>query len=102
MLLFRSWITIPCLPFVAFILPYLVQNAHNSHDQRNSIKIFEQKQIRSYWDDDVEKWCFSIVDVITVLTESVNPNAYWRKLKQRLIAEGNETVTNCHALKMPA
>ncbi len=54
------------------------------------------------WDAEVEKWFISIVDVIEVLTESVNPTAYWRKLKQRLKAEGNETVTNCHGLKMKA
>lgn len=63
---------------------------------------FENKQVRSHWDAEEEKWYFSIVDVIAVLTDSVNPTAYWRKLKQRLKAEGNETVTNCHALKMRA
>ncbi len=63
---------------------------------------FENKQVRSHWDADEEKWYFSIVDVIAVLTDSVDPTAYWRKLKQRLKAEGNETVTNCHALKMRA
>lgn len=63
---------------------------------------FENKQVRSHWDAEEEKWYFSIVDVIAVLTDSVDPTAYWRKLKQRLKAEGNETVTNCHALKMRA
>lgn len=63
---------------------------------------FENKQVRSHWDAEEEKWYFSIVDVIAVLTDSVDPSAYWRKLKQRLKAEGNETVTNCHALKMRA
>ncbi len=63
---------------------------------------FENKQVRSHWDAEEEKWFFSIVDVIAVLTDSVDPTAYWRKLKQRLKAEGNETVTNCHALKMRA
>ena len=63
---------------------------------------FENKQVRSHWDAEEEKWYFSIVDVIAVLTDSVGPTAYWRKLKQRLKAEGNETVTNCHALKMRA
>lgn len=63
---------------------------------------FENKQVRSHWDTEEEKWYFSIVDVIAVLTDSVDPTAYWRKLKQRLKAEGNETVTNCHALKMRA
>ncbi len=68
----------------------------------NEIKIFEDKKVRTLWDAEQEKWYFSIVDVIAVLTESVDPNAYWRKLKQRLKAEGNETVTNCHGLKMLA
>ena len=68
----------------------------------NEIKIFEDKKVRTLWDAEQEKWYFSIVDVIAVLTESVDPNAYWRKLKQRLKAEGNETVTNCHGLKMVA
>lgn len=67
-----------------------------------AIKLFEEKQVRTLWDADREKWYISIVDVIAILTESVDPNAYWRKLKQRLKAEGNETVTNCHGLKMQA
>ena len=66
------------------------------------IKIFEGKKIRTHWDEEKEKWFFSIVDVIAILTESVDPYAYWRKLKQRLLEEGNETVTNCHTLKMIA
>ena len=57
---------------------------------------------RTVWDDEQEKWFFSIVDVCGVLAESKDPAAYWRKLKQRLKEEGNETVTNCHALKMLA
>lgn len=71
-------------------------------EKKNEIKIFEDKKIRSLWDSEQEKWFISIVDVITILTESVDPNAYWRKLKQRLKEEGNETVTNCHGLKMQA
>lgn len=67
-----------------------------------NIRLFEQQEIRSHWDDEQEKWYFSIVDIIAVLTESKSPQAYWRKLKQRLLAEGNESVTNCHALKMLA
>lgn len=67
-----------------------------------SIKLFEQKEVRSVWDEEQEKWYFSIVDVVEILTESLDPQAYWRKLKQRLKAEGNETVTNCHGLKMLA
>lgn len=66
------------------------------------IKLFEEKQVRSIWDAEQEKWYISIVDVMAVLTESIDPNAYWRKLKQRLKEEGNETVTNCHGLKMLA
>ena len=65
-----------------------------------SIKLFEEKQVRTVWD--AERWYISIIDVIAVLTESKDPNAYWRKLKQRLKSEGNETVTNCHGLKMRA
>ena len=71
-------------------------------EKRNEIKVFEDKQVRTLWDAVKEKWYISIVDVITVLTESVDPTAYWRKLKQRLKEEGNETVTNGHALKMEA
>ena len=68
----------------------------------NAIQLFENKKVRTTWDAEQEKWYISIIDVIEVLTESVNPNAYWRKLKQRLKEEGNETVTNCHGLKMKA
>lgn len=70
--------------------------------KKNTIKLFEQTQVRAIWDEDQEKWYFSIVDVVGILSDSVNPQAYWRKLKQRLLAEGNETVKNCHALKMLA
>lgn len=58
--------------------------------------------MRTIWDDKEEKWYFSIVDVCGVLTDSKDANAYWRKLKQRLKKEGNETVTNCHGLKLRA
>ena len=64
--------------------------------------IFNQRNIRSLWDDEAESWYFSIVDVVAALTESVNPAAYWRKLKERLKKEGNQTVTDCHAFKMQA
>lgn len=70
--------------------------------QKHQIQLFEEKKVRTIWDDEQEKWYFSIVDVCVVLAESKDPAAYWRKLKQRLKAEGNETVTNCHALKMLA
>lgn len=66
----------------------------------SNIKLFEHKKIRSHWNAEHEKWYFSITDVVAILTDSVDPLAYWRKLKERLKKEGNETVTNCHALKM--
>ncbi len=67
-----------------------------------NIQLFEQKQVRSVWDEDEEKWYFSIVDVVSILSDSENPQVYWRVLKKRLLKEGNETVTNCNALKMVA
>ena len=70
--------------------------------KKQEIKLFEDKKVRTVWDDEQEKWYFSVVDVCGVLTDSKDPTAYWRKLKQRLKNEGNETVTNCHALKMKA
>lgn len=66
------------------------------------LKLFETKEVRSVWDAEQESWYFSIVDVVSVLTDSVDAAAYWRKLKQRLKAEGNQTVTDCHGLKMPS
>ena len=69
-------------------------------EEKNKIIVFQDKKIRRIWFE--EEWYFSIVDIIAILTESVDPTAYWRKLKQRLKEEGNETVTICHALKMPA
>ena len=71
-------------------------------EPKNKIKLFEEKQVRTVWDEEAEKWWFSVVDICAVLTESVDAQAYWRKLKQRLKEEGNETVTNCHGLKMLA
>ena len=71
-------------------------------EQNFDIQFFEGKQIRVQWDEAFEKYWFSIVDVVAVLTESVDGRKYWNKLKQRLREEGNETVTNCHQLKMPA
>lgn len=71
--------------------------------KENSIILFNQKQVRRHWDNDKELWYFSVVDVIEILTDSVNPQVYWRVLKKRLIDEGaNETVTNCNGLKMIA
>ena len=71
-------------------------------EENNKIQLYENQPIRTAWDEENEEWFFSIVDVIKVLTESKDPSAYWRKLKQRLTEEGNETVTNCHGLKMKA
>ena len=70
--------------------------------QKHKIQLFEEKKVRTVWDDREEKWYFSIVDVCAVLTESENPQTYWRVLKNRLKKEGDETVTNCNALKMRA
>jgi hypothetical protein len=67
--------------------------------KESKIKIFEQTQVRTHWDEEQEKWYFAIVDVIAILTESNNPQVYWRVLKKRLLAEGNETVSNCNGLK---
>jgi len=68
--------------------------------KETAIKLFETKQVRSFWDSEVEKWYFSIVDVVGVLTESENPNNYWKVLKNRLKKEGSELVTKCNQLKM--
>ena len=70
--------------------------------KKETLQLFEQKKVRTVWDDQEEKWSFSIVDVCYVLTDSKDATAYWRKLKQRLKEEGNETVTNCHGLKLRA
>lgn len=70
--------------------------------KREIPKLFEDRKIRTVWDDEEEKWYFSIVDVVGALTDSIDANAYWRKLKQRLKQEGNETVTSCHSLKLRA
>ncbi|MFA4917542.1 MAG: Bro-N domain-containing protein [Syntrophales bacterium] len=68
----------------------------------STVKLFQSKQIRSVWSDKEQKWFFSVIDVVGALTDSQNPQVYWRVLKKRLLAEGNETVTNCNALKMTA
>ena len=70
--------------------------------KQQALKLFEEKKVRTVWDDEQEKWYFSIVDVVSILTESTDGRKYWNKLKQRLKEEGNETVTNCHQLKMQA
>jgi hypothetical protein len=72
---------------------------------KNKIKLFQEKQVRAIWDEDAEKWWFSVVDIISVLieqTDELKARKYWNKLKQRLKEEGNETVTNCHQLRMSA
>ena len=70
--------------------------------KKEAIKIFEEKKVRTVWDDETEEWFFSVVDVVSILTESVDGRKYWNKLKQRLKAEGSELVTNCHQLKLPS
>ena len=85
----------------------MIDNQDNEIGKKNmtkkeSLQLFEEKKVRTVWDDKEEKWYFSIVNVCGVLTDSKDANAYWRKLKQRLKKEGNETVTNCHGLKLRA
>jgi len=70
--------------------------------KKEAIKLFEERKVRTIWDDTDEKWYFSIVDVVAILTNSPNPQTYWRVLKKRLKEEGNETVTSCNALKLEA
>ena len=70
--------------------------------KKQAIKLFEEKKVRTVWYDEEEKWYFCVVDVVEVLTDSANPQTYWRVLKNRLKKEGNETVTNCNALKLRA
>ena len=70
--------------------------------QTQSIQAFEGSKVRTIWDEEAEKWYFSVVDVVGVLTDSPDPNNYWKVLKNRLKKEGNETVTNCNRLKLLA
>ena len=70
--------------------------------EHEAIKLFESLRVRIIWDDVEEKYYFSVVDVVSVLTESADGRKYWNKLKQRLVEEGNQTVTNCHQLKLTA
>ena len=70
--------------------------------KKQALQLFEQRKVRTVWDDLEEKWYFAIVDVVAVLTDSTNPQTYWRVLKNRLSKEGNETVTNCNAFKLRA
>lgn len=69
-------------------------------EKKNEIKLFEEKKVRTLWDEAKEKWFFSIVDIVGVLTDSPNPNNYWKVLKNRLKKEGSQLVTNCNQLKM--
>lgn len=68
--------------------------------QKQTIQLFEQRKVRTVWDDDAEKWYFSVVDVVGVLTDSPDPNNYWKVLKNRLKKEDNEPVTNCNRFKL--
>ena len=73
--------------------------------QKNEIKMFDEKLVRTVWDDELEKWYFSIIDVVQALTDQPDfqkSRNYWKVLKNRLLKEGNETVTNCHRLKLIA
>ena len=69
---------------------------------QNKIQLFEERKVRTLWDDEQELWFFSIVDVIGILTDSPNPRKYWSVLKTRLKKEGNELTTDCSQLKMRA
>jgi hypothetical protein len=70
--------------------------------KKEALQLFGDKTIRTAWSEEEEKWYFSIIDVVAVLTDSADASAYWRKLKEWLLKEGNETVTTCHAFKMRA
>ena len=70
--------------------------------QKEAVQLFEARKVRTVWDSEQEKWYFSVVDVVAVLTDSPNPRNYWKVLKHRLIKEGNESVTNCNQLKLPS
>ena len=70
--------------------------------QKQAIQLFEERKVRTVWDDEAGKWYVSVIDVVGVLTDSADPNNYWKVLKSRLKKEGNETVTNCNRLKMLA
>ena len=70
--------------------------------KKEAIKIFEEKKVRTVWDNETEEWFFSVVDVVAIPTDSPNPSNYWKVLKHRLRKEGNESVTNCNQLKLPS
>lgn len=75
---------------------------NNMFDDNNSVALFDNREIRTIWDENTEQWYFSIVDIIAVLTDSTNPRKYWSVLKNRLKKEGSEVTTNCSQLKMQA
>jgi hypothetical protein len=79
-----------------------VNETEKKEPEKQAVKVFEDKKVRSLWDAEREKWYFSIVDVVAVLTDSPNPNNYWKVLKHRLSKEGSQLVTNCNQLKMPS
>ncbi|MBR5951216.1 MAG: hypothetical protein IKZ87_07270 [Actinomycetaceae bacterium] len=79
-----------------------MNTTNTENEKREALQLFEDQQIRTAWDEAAEEWYFSVVDVVSILTESSDGRKYWNKLKQRLREEGNETVTNCHQLKMTA
>lgn len=73
--------------------------------KKEAVELFEERKVRSVWDDQNEKWYFSIVDIVAILTDNkdfLTARKYWNKLKERLKKEGNETVSNCHQLKLQA
>ena len=94
------------LIFIIFVKSYvIIAEQIDDMTKKQEIQLFEERKVRTIWDDEHEKWYFSIVDVVAVLTEQsdmLKARKYWNKLKQRLLEEGNQTVTNCHQLKMKA
>ena len=80
----------------------LIQNNQGVMTKENAIKLFQDQRVRVHWNDELEKWYFSIIDIIGVLTESNNPRKYWSVLKTRLKKEGSEVATNCSRLKLLA
>lgn len=91
----------PCL-YTLHLTPTSGSAAKKNMGIETQIQLFDNAKIRVAWDDEKEKYFFSVVDVLHVLTDSANPQTYWRVLKKRLLDEGNETVTNCNQLKLPA
>ena len=90
-----------CINSIAEIVPFF-KMWENITWEITRLQLFDDQPIRTAWDEEAEEWYFSVVDVVGALTESGDPLAYWRKTKQRLKEEGNETVTNCHGLKLKA